>query len=151
MDPRTAELLAENQRKAAAHPRLSKLVRRIDAARALWKSHWLIASIGGLTALIIFSWGYQVVIARPAEMRARAEAEARAVAKMKVVSTTRSAALDECLTKAKAEADAKWNAVCRKRGQRGNCALPAWQTESLQREDQTERNGCLLRHSVATQ
>ena len=151
MDPRTAEMLAENQRKAAAHPRLAKLARTVERARALWKSHWLVVSIGGLTALILFSWSYQVVIARPAEMRARAEAEARAVAKMKVVTTTRSAALDECLGKVKSESDGKWNAVCRKRGQRGGCALPAWQTESLQREEQAARNGCLMRYSVATQ
>lgn len=151
MDRRTAEMLAERDRRAAAAPVLFRLTRLMNGAKSWIKAHQAPAIIASVASVVVLLWAYQVLVARPAEHRAKTELETRSVALMKVETTSRSVALEDCLTKTKAEADARWNAACRKRGQGKGCALSARQTEALQQEEGRARNGCLMRYSVATQ
>ena len=148
MDPRTAEMLAERQRRTSVAPRVWRFVRALEAALFWLKAHRRVAYLTAVLSFVLFIGAYQVQIAWPAEVRAKAEAEVRAVEQMKVQTTSRGAALDECLDKAQAEADARWNAQCRREGKRAGCYLSAKQTQKLQREAGVSRNACLMKYSL---
>lgn len=151
MDPRTEEMLAERRRRAAASPPPTALERVRSAARTRFTGQRLRTTIASAATIVVLVWAYQVLIARPAELRAKAEFEARAVALLKVETSARSAALDDCLTKVKAEAAARWNMACRKRGQRAGCSLSRKLTDLLRQQEGHARNGCLLRFSMAAE
>ena len=149
MDPRTEDMLAERRRQAAASPPPTALERGLSAARTRVQGQRLRLIVASAATIVVLVWGYQVLIARPAELRAKAEFEARSVAMLKVETSVRSAALADCLTKVKTDADARWNLACRKRGQRAGCSLSGKLTDLLQQQEGHARNGCLLRFSIA--
>ena len=92
MDRRTAEMLAERDRKAAAAPVLFRLTRLVDGAKFWIKAHRTPAIVVSVASVLVLLWAYQVLIARPAEHRAKAELETRSVALMKVERINRCAA-----------------------------------------------------------
>lgn len=150
MDPRTAELLEQNRRKVAPTP-APKPHGAGANARAWFAKYRLVASLTLGLSVLLFGGAYRAYIAKPAEMRAKTESESRAVEKMKSENATRTAAMEDCLSAAEADARARWNAACRERGQRAGCALPAAPADRLQQAEGTARNACLLRLSVAGQ
>jgi hypothetical protein len=148
MDPRTAEMLAERQRKASVWPRLWRFVRALEAGVFWLKAHRRVAYLTAAVSFILFVGAYQVQVAWPAEVRAKAEAEVRAVEHMKVQTDSRGAALEGCLDKTKADAEAQWNAQCRREGKRAGCYLSAKLTNKLQAEEGVARNACLMKYSL---
>ena len=148
MDPRTAEMLAERQRKASVWPRLWRYFRAFEAGVFWLKAHRRVAYLTVALSFVLFVGAYQVQIAWPAEIRAKAEAETRAVEHMKVQTSSRGAALDDCLDKAKADADAQWNQQCKREGKRAGCYLSTKQAQILEREAGVARNACLMKYSL---
>lgn len=122
--------------------------RRKDVV-AWFTAHPLVAVLTTTMSVGLFLVSYHINIGKPAEARAKVEAEVRAVASMRVAQSVTGAALEGCLDKAEAEAKARWNAQCRREGKRGDCYLSAKRTQTLQREAGAARNACLLKYSLA--
>ena len=52
----------------------------------------------------------------------------------------------DCLSKAQADADARWTAACKARRQGANCPLPEAQADAFDRAESAARNACLIGH-----
>lgn len=152
MDPRTEKMLTERAQKAAAIPPLLRgPVRALDDAKVWVKVNGTLAKIGaGVAAILVFA-AYYVFVALPAQRFDQRQIDARAADRLRSDVAAGQIAADECLSKAQAEADARWNAACKTRRERAGCALPARLTENLQQQESQARNACLIRSSVTSQ
>ncbi len=144
MDPRTEKFLTERARKGAHG-------RALDDLRAWVKAHGPATKIGAAAVVIIMIAAHYIFVAKPAERSLQMQMDARAAERIKTETAARQIAMDDCLSKAKEEAEARWNAACKARGERGGCALTARQTEDLQQKEGQARNSCLMKFSVAAQ
>jgi hypothetical protein len=144
MDPRTEKMLTERAQKGAP-------ARAVGDVSAWMKAHGLVMKIGAAVTVIILIAAHYILVAKPAERSLQLQIDARAAERIKTATAARQVAMDDCLSKAKEEADARWNAACKARGERGGCALAARQTEDLQQKEGQARNSCLMKFSVAAQ
>jgi hypothetical protein len=145
VDPRTEELLAKRA-KPTVSAKVWKGVRVVDAVLAWTKARRRLVWMTLAVSFVLFAGSYQMQVARPAEVRAKAEFDARTADRIKADLADRSAALDGCLTKAEAEAEARWKAACKREGKRAGCALSRERTQALEREEGAARNACLLKY-----
>jgi len=109
MDPRTEKMLAERAQKAA-------LVRALDDLRAWVKAHATAAKVAAAGAVIVLLAAHYILVAKPAERSEQLQMEARAAERVKTDTAARQVAMDECLSKATDEAEARWKAACKARG-----------------------------------
>lgn len=144
MDPRTEKMLTERARKGA-------LVRALDDLRAWAKAHGPETKIGAAAAVVVMIAAHYFLVAKPAERSLQLQIDARAAERIRTETAARQVAMDDCLSKAKEEAEARWKAACKARGERGGCALAVRQTEELQQKEGQARNSCLMKFSVASQ
>jgi len=152
MDPRTEQMLAENRERAASAPPPLPNRAKLAMATGSWvKVHGLALKVAAGAAVVIALAAYNQLVAQPAQRQEQVAFEARAVDRLKAETTAKQAALDECLTKAQADADARWNAACKARRQRAGCSLPGPLANDYQQQEGKERNACLMRFSIATQ
>lgn len=151
MDPRTEKMLAERGQKAASAPPPPKSpLRALNDAKAWIKVHGLAAKVGAAAAVIVLIAAHYVFVTLPAQREERMQLEARAAEHFKAETVASQVATDDCLSKAAAEADARWNAACKARRESAGCALPASLAEELQRQESQARNSCLMRSSLGT-
>ena len=152
MDPRTERMLAEREQKVALIPMpLRGLVRALFDLGPWLKAHRRGAAVASTAAVIALVVAYNLLVAKPAERSVQLQMDARSAERVKTETETRQVALNECLSKAEAEAKAKWNATCRARGERAGCALTARLTEDLDEKAGQARNSCLMRFSLTAQ
>lgn len=152
MDPRTEKLLAERERKVASTPPLLRGVVRVLNDLTAWvKTHGLVVKLGSGAAVIGMLLAYNLLVAKPAERFEQQRMDASSAERVRTETAARQIGLTECLSKAEAEAKAKWNATCRARGERAGCALTARLTEELDEKAGQARNSCLMRFSLTAQ
>jgi hypothetical protein len=151
MDPRTEKMLAERGQKAAsAPPTLKSPLRALNEVRTWTKAHGLAAKLGAGAIVVVLIAAHYVFVTMPAQRVERLQMEARAAERLKSETAASQVATDDCLSKASAEADARWNAACKTRRERAGCALPASLADELQRDESQARNACLMRSSLGT-
>jgi type II secretory pathway component PulM len=136
MDSRTEKMLA-------ARPKGLVLVARNALAWA--KMHKSEARAIAAATVVVLSVGYYYAIWRPAHERDQLALQALAAERLTTATSTRQVDIDICLAKTQTESENRWKAACKKRGERGGCALPGPITEALEREDASARNACLTR------
>jgi hypothetical protein len=152
MDPRTEKLLEDRARRVASTPPLLRgLVRASYDCKGWLKAHGLAVKAGAAAGIIVLFAAYHLLVVRPAERFAVSQVEARAAERIRAATVARQTAVDDCLSKADAEAAARWKAACRARRERSGCALTARLTDELQRKENDGRNACLMRFSVTAQ
>lgn len=148
MDPRTERMLAEREQKAAVPPLLKRPSRAINEARAWVKAHGLAAKLGAAAAFVVLIAAYYLLVTMPGHRLERLEMEARAAERVRSQTAANQVAMDDCLSKAAAEAEARWSAACTSRRERSGCSLPAPLTDELQRAESQARNSCLMQSSL---
>lgn len=152
MDPRTEKMLAERERKVASmSPLLRRPVRCLNDSRGWVQAHRLAVKAGAAAAVLVLLAAYHLLVARPAERFEQSQLEARAAERIRTEASSRQLAVDDCLSKAAADAEAQWKAACKARGERAGCALTARQNQELQRKGSEARNTCLMKFSVTAQ
>jgi hypothetical protein len=145
MDPRTEKMLAERQQKeAAVPPHLRRPLRALNGATTWVKTHTLAAKVGTAALAVVFFAAYAVFVSLPAQRRDRMQIDARAAEHLKTETTAGQVATADCLSKAQAEADARWTAACKAKREGAGCTLPWRQTGALEREESEARNSCLM-------
>jgi hypothetical protein len=150
MDPRTEQLLAERARKTAAIPPfLRGAFRALNDFKVWVDANRRTAMYGAVAGVIVMFAGYYWLVALPAQRFELEAMKAAAAARLGSETVARQQAVDDCLSKAKSEADERWNAACKARRERTGCALSARQTSDLQRKESDARNACLVRSSTA--
>ena len=147
MDPRTEKMLAERAERIAATP--APLRGPLNAAhdtRRWVKTHAGTAKLlAGVIVAVLFL-AYYFLVTLPAQRADRLQLEARAAANLKADVTSRQVSVSDCLSKAQADADARWNDACKKRRQGANCPLPEQQANAFERAESDARNACLIGH-----
>ena len=155
LDPRTAKLLAEREQRAAAAPPPPRgplnALNALNAAGTWAKTHTVAAKFGAAALAVVLLAAYYVLVTIPSQRLDRAEEAARAAEKIKVETTERQVAMTDCLSKAEAEATARWTAACKARREGAGCTLSSHQTDALDREESLARNSCLTRFSLGEQ
>ena len=152
MDPRTEKLLADRAQKAALlPPPLRPVARTASDLKFRLKGYGVLIKVGAAAAVIALLAAYHVFITRPAERLAQSQLDARTAARIRTDSASRQLAMDDCLSKAAADAEAEWKAACKAHHERAGCALPARQNQELQRKEGEARNSCLMKFSVSAQ
>ena len=152
VDPRTAKLLAEREQRAAAAPPPARgpLV-ALNGAGTWAKKHTLAAKIGAAVLAAVVLVAYYVFVTMPEQRLDRMELDSRAAEKIKTDTTARQVAMTDCLSKAEAEATARWTAACKARREGPSCTLSSQQTDALGRQESEARNSCLTRFSLGEQ
>lgn len=147
MDPRTEKMLAERAQRNAATPAPLRAPLAVAHDGRRWvKTHANAARlIAGAAVAALFA-GYYLIVTLPAQRADRMELQARAAESVKAETTMNHTAVSDCLSKAKADADARWDAACKARRQGPNCPLPEHQAETYERDESNARNACLLGH-----
>ena len=145
MDPRTEKMLAERQQKAAAvPPLLRKPLGAVNGATTWMKTHGRAAKFGAAALAAAVLAAYSFFVSIPEQRRDRLQLDARAAEALKTETTARHTAVADCLSKAQAEADARWTAACKVRREGAGCTLPWRQSGDLEREESNARNACLV-------
>ena len=134
MDPRTEKMLAERAEAAKVAPTPA------PSRRSPQTKTKLLAAAGAAVFLVV----YHFAVRLPAERADRLAMETRAAESLKTNTAARQDSVSECLTKAKADADAQWAAACKARRQGPNCPLPERQANTFEQAERDARNACLL-------
>jgi hypothetical protein len=144
MDPRTEKMLAERaQKMAATPPVLRGPSRAIDQGKRWARAHTNEAKLlAGVTAAVLFG-AYYLFVTLPAQQSDRMQLEARAAETIKAETTANHGAVVDCLSKAQAEADARWTAACKAKREGPNCPLPEKQADAFNHDESAARNACL--------
>jgi len=145
-------MLAEREQKAASLPAaLRGPISAVDDLKFRAKGHGSTVKAGVAVVALVLLAAYYFLIARPAARFEASQLSAHEAARIRNDVSARPVAMDECLSKAAAAAEARWKAACKTRRERAGCALTARENQALQQKESEERNVCLLRHSVTVQ
>jgi hypothetical protein len=152
VDPRTERMLADREEKAAATPPLLRgTVRAVGDLKFRAKGHGSAVKAGVAFVAVVMFAGYYLLIARPAAQFEASQLSAHEADRIRNDVAARPMAMEECLSKAAADAEARWKAACKARRERAGCALTARENQALRQKESEERNTCLLRFSVTAQ
>jgi len=145
MDPRTEQLLKDRAQKAATTPPPPRgAMAALNSARQWATKNRNSTRILAGAAVAVFFAAYHLIVTLPAQRADQLELKARADESLKMDVTSRQSAVDACLSKAKADADAIWAAGCKKRREGATCALPEQQANTIERDERAARNACLM-------
>ena len=151
MDPRTEKLLAENAQKMASIPVPLRGTVRAGGSATRWaKRNPTRMKIAAAAIVVVLLGAHYLLVQMPAHRFEQSQFTARAADRLKAETVERQAATDDCLAKAKADADAKWAAACKARRERPGCALASHQVDQLDAGETQARNACLLKGSAAS-
>src|SRR5262245_10577521 len=113
MDPRTEKMLAERAAKIAATPApLRGPVNAVDDARLWAKKNAQRAKVLAGASVVVLFVAYYLIVTLPAQRADQLEMKAHAAESLKADVTSRQVSMSDCLSKAEADADAKWTAAC---------------------------------------
>jgi hypothetical protein len=150
MDPRTEKLLAENAQKMQAIPApLRGTVRAGNSATRWAKKNPTQTKIAAAAIVVVLLGAHYLFVQLPARRREQSQFNARAADRLKTETVERQTTTDDCLAKAKADADAKWEAACKARREKPGCALASAKVDELDAEEAKARNACLLTRSAS--
>lgn len=145
-------MLAEREQKSASlPPALRGTVSAVGDLKFKAKGHGSTVKVGFAVVAIAMFAAYYLLIARPAARFEASQLSAHEADRIRNDVAARPIAMDECLSKAAADAEARWKAACKGRRERAGCALTARENQALRQKESEERNVCLLRHSVTVQ